>query len=110
MDTLSKKLNVSEEKLKNFSTLVINNCSRHPKKNSLVIYDDLIKRTYESLGFNISLEEIHEQAGNLFGVIMILSSFIGNKMHMSEELASKIEEKSDELTDLCISNFKYLSD
>ena len=118
MAEMSKKFNMTEEDLKKSAAYVLGcylkilgNSGKMKnslvlKKNSLVMYDDLIKKTYESLGFEeISLDDIHEQAGNLLGSTIIIPKFVESKVRISMELASKIEQKSEELADLCVSNF-----
>ena len=68
------------------------------------MYDELIRKTYESLGYDkIGLDDINDQVGNLLGVMIIVSAFVESKIQISEELALKIEQKSKELADLCIS-------
>ncbi len=106
MADLSKKFNMTEEGLKKYATDVLSQYSEGLRKNNLIICDDLIKKTYESLGFEtISLNDIHEQAGNLLGSTIIIPAFVGSKVQISDGLASKIEQKSEELADLCVSNF-----
>lgn len=106
MNKFSKEFDIAEEKLKEFATNTLIKCSKNSAKVNLVMYDELIKKTYESLGFDkISLDDIHDQAGNLLGVTIIVPAFVESKIQISEELALKIEQKSKELADLCISEF-----
>lgn len=105
---LSKISGAPEDKIEDFAVRIIKKHSDYPQKNNLLMYDDLIQRTYKSLGFEISLDDIHEQAGNLLGVFIIVPAVVESKCEISEELSSKIEEKSDTLADLCISNCKLV--
>ena len=104
VNEFSKKFGITEEKLKELAANTLNKCSKNLTKVNLVMYDELIRKTYESLGFDkISLDDIHDQAGNLLGITMIVPAFIESKIQISEKLALKIEQKSEELADLCIS-------
>lgn len=105
---LSKISGAPEDKIEDFAMRIIKKHSDYPQKNNLLMHDDLVQRTYKSLGFEISLDDIHEQAGNLLGVFIIVPAVVGSKCEISEELSSKIEEKSDTLADLCISNCKFI--
>lgn len=101
---LSKTVNVPEHKIKDFIMIVLSKYSSCENKNTLTLYDDLIKKTYQSLGFEISLDDIHQQAANLVGVFIVTSIVAGQK-EIPEELASRIEEKSEELAEFCITKF-----
>ena len=104
INEFSKKFKTTEEKLKKLAANTLNKCPENLTKVNLVMYDELIRKTYESLGFDkISLDDIHDQAGNLLGVTIIVPAFLESKIQVSEELALKIEQKSKELADLCIS-------
>lgn len=103
---LSKATCVNENQIQSFVTLALNKYSNCPSKNELVMYDNLIKQTYKSFGFEISLDEIREQAANIVGVFIVTSNFAA-KREISEDLASKIESKSDELANLCITNINF---
>lgn len=109
---LNKIIGFSEDKIKSLEVFeiyvksILEKYSDYHQKNNLLIYDDLIQKTYKSLGFEISQDEIHEQAGNILGAFIITLAVFDNKVAISEDLASKIEEKSDILTDLCISKCK----
>lgn len=111
IENLDKLSSAPESVIKDFTTIftmvITERISNSTNKNNLVIYDELIKSTYESLGFEINLDDIHEQAGNLLGTFIIISSIIDDG---TEELSSTIEEKSDNLAELCISNFKFLKE
>lgn len=72
-------------------------------KNPLVLYDELIKNTYHSLGLEVSNEDIYEQAANIVGVFA-LSTLISQDQEISTDLDSKIESACDRLVDLCVSN------
>lgn len=82
---------------------IIKKYSDYPQKNELVMYEDLIKRTYKSLGYDVDLEDIYEQAGNLLGSFIVIAHVMGNKEEISEKTALKIEEQSEKLADLCLS-------
>ncbi len=104
-----------KEKLKKYAIDTLNIHSKDSKKNELVIYEELIQKTYASFGFNkISLDEIHKQAGNLLGAFIVFSTFVGSKIPISEELAQNIEQASDKFADSCISKNeelkKYVTD
>lgn len=104
MNKFSKEFDVTEEKLKKLAANTLNKCSKNLTKVNLVMYDKLIRKTYESFGYDkISLDDINDQVGNLLGVMIIVSAFVESKIQISEELALKIEQKSKELADLCIS-------
>lgn len=96
----------SEDMIKEFVERIFAGYSEHSQKNNLVMFDELIKKTYESMGFEISVDDIHEQAGNIVGTFLIVSAIIGKRVTISEDLAAKIEEKSDELADLCVSKLE----
>lgn len=82
---------------------IIKKYSDYPQKNELVMCEDLIKRTYKSLGYDVDLEDIYEQAGNLLGSFIVIAHVMGNKEEISEKTALKIEEQSEKLANLCLS-------
>lgn len=108
VEDLSKMASVSEDKIEDLAATVLQKSLDYPSKNNLCLYGDLIKNVYKSFGVEISLDEINEQAGNLLGAFMIISEVIGNKQKISEELSSQIEEKSDDIVDLCIKTFTFI--
>lgn len=99
-----KAVNISEDKIKDFTRIILNKYSSCENKNTLILYDDLIKKTYHSFGFEIGLDDIHQQAANLIGAFIVTSIVAGQK-EIPEELVSRIEGKSDELAKFCITNF-----
>ncbi|MDO4199957.1 MAG: hypothetical protein Q4D57_04315 [Clostridia bacterium] len=104
---LSKISGTPEDKIEDFALKIIEKSSDYPERNDLVLFDKLIQDTYKSLGFEIGLDKIHEQAGNVFGVFIIIPYTVGNQKETSKELASIIEEKSDALADLCVSKLEF---
>ncbi|MGN1034602.1 MAG: hypothetical protein ACI4PK_03320 [Oscillospiraceae bacterium] len=72
------------------------------KKESLVLYDDLIKQAYLSFGLNVTTETLHEQSANIVSAFVILSG-LNSKRSISEELANKIKLKTQELVNKCLS-------
>ncbi len=103
IENLSKTVGIPKNKIKDFVLIVLDKCSSTTKQ-SLVIYDNLIKNTYNSLGLNVSIESIHEQAANIVGAF-IATTAIAKKTKIPEELAYKIEKESKILANMCISNF-----
>ena len=77
------------------------------KKESLILYDELIKQAYLSLGLNVTIEELHEQSANIVSAFVILSG-LNSKRSISEELANKIELKTQELVNECLSYLELL--
>lgn len=73
-------------------------------KDSLVIYGDLIRKTYQSLGFGVSIDDIYEQAANIVGSFVV-STAVAGQAKVPEGFDSTIESQSDEIVNLCISNF-----
>lgn len=73
-------------------------------KEYLTTYENLIQKTYKSLKFEVSIDDINMQIGNLLGTFMIASYL--DKSNMSEELVSKIEHEFEELTCLCVSKLE----
>lgn len=104
MTNLSKVVNISEDKIKDFVMLELSKYSACPNKHSLVIYDDLIQKTYRSFGFEISIDEINEQAANIVGAFVVTST-VARKKEFPESLASKIEAKSYEFAKFCMTKF-----
>jgi len=79
-------------------------------KVELVLYDDLIIKTYAALGLKINTEDLQEQAANIVGSFAVLSSVyktLPEKTKFNkEDLASKIELECENLTNLCIYNLR----
>ena len=105
---LSKMANVPEDQIESLTKSVLEKYSDYTNENHLCLYSDLIKSVYKSFGFEISLDEINEQAGNLVGAFIIISELIRNKQEIPEKLSSKIETKSDDMVELCRTKFKFI--
>lgn len=101
LESLSKEVDISEDTIKDFATLALSNSFTNPNKNTLVLYDKLIKDTYQSFGVEISLDQIHKQAANVVGTF-IVSSFFIEKNEIVPELAAIIESKSYEFAQYCM--------
>ena len=89
------------------ATSILDNYYSSIKKESLILYDDLIKQAYLSLGLNVTTEELHEQSANIVSAFVILSG-LNSKRSISEELANKIELKTQELVNECLSYLELL--
>lgn len=98
---LSKVTNIPENKINNFVNLALSNYSTYPNNHTLIMYDNLIKKTYQSLGFEISLDEINEQAANVVGAFTVCSILI-EKNEIPAELVSTIESKSNNFAQYCM--------
>ncbi len=90
------------------ATSILNNYYSSITKEPLVLYDQLIKQAYLSLGLNVTAEELREQSANIIGAFVILSA-LNSKRSISKELASKIELKTQELVEECSSYLELLS-
>lgn len=78
----------------------------YANKDALVLYGDFIKKTYSALGFEVSLDDIYEQAANIVGAFAISATVAGmGKFEVPEALDSKIEAQSYELAEQCLSTF-----
>lgn len=109
IEQLDKLLGIPKDKVKIFVGSILNKYQNgDSKKNNLVLYDELIKKAYKSLEFEISLDEIHKQAGNIIGAFAVMSSVIEMKREIPKELTLKIEEKCKDLADECISEFEFM--
>lgn len=77
------------------------------KKYSLNLYNDLVEKTYTSLGLKLNEENINEQAGNIIASFATLTSlFKYDPALEKEDLASKIELSCDKLVKICVDNLK----
>lgn len=101
MKKLSQPLGVPEDKIENLINIILNKYSAIPNKYQLVICTDLIKNTYGSFGFKITLDDIYEQTANILGASIITVN-VAKKNEISSDLAYKIEDKSDKLAKLCV--------
>lgn len=101
---LGKIIGIASTKI---ATLILDNYYSSIKKESLILYDELIKQAYLSLGLNTTAEELREQSANIIGVFVILSS-LNSKRSIPEELANKIESSTKELITKCLSYLKLL--
>lgn len=101
LKTLSKEVDIPEDTVKDFVMLALSDYSTYPSKNALVMYDNLIKDTYQSFGVEISLDQIHKQAANVVGAF-IVSSILIEKNEIPMEIAAIIESKSYEFAQYCM--------
>lgn len=102
---LSDKFNVPEGKFNELIIKILNQYSERQNKYTLVLYDELIRKTYQSFGFDISIDDIHEQAANIVGSFIVTSSIAGKK-DFSEDFASKVKNTSTKFANLYISKLK----
>lgn len=102
--SLDKIIGIASTKI---ATSILDNYYSSIKKESLILYDELIKQAYLSLGLNVTIEELHEQSANIIGAFVILSA-LNSKRSISKELANKIELKTQELVNECLSYLDLL--
>lgn len=107
MKDLAEKFGVPEDKIKSSVKHILRRCYDYPKKHNLVLYDNLIQKTYQSLGFEASVDEIHQQSANILGIFLIMPHVVEKRAVISEDLVLKIEEKSDLLADWCLSELEF---
>ncbi len=100
-------LEISEDKIKTYANSVLDRYSGNSNKYKLVLYADLIKNTYHSLGFKISVDDIYKQAANVLGASILADDF-ASKNELPEDLAHNIEVESNKLATLCISEFNLI--
>lgn len=105
MKKLGESLGIPENKIGDFVKNILTNYSTLHDKSKLVIYEDLIKKTYASFGFEITSDDIYQQAANILGASIVGSSIV-EKKEISPDLARKIEVTSNELIKLCIPKLK----
>ena len=105
LGSFGKTIGITSTKI---ATSILNNYYSSITKEPLVLYDQLIKQAYLSLGLNVTAEELREQSANIIGAFVILSA-LNSKRSISKELASKIELKTQELVEECSSYLELLS-
>lgn len=101
---LSESLGIPENKIEDFVKNVLTNYSTLHNKYQLVIYAELIKKTYASFGFKITLDDVYQQAANILGTFIITSNIV--EKEISTDLACNIEVTSNELVRLCVSRLE----
>ena len=77
-------------------------------KNELVLYGNLLKDTYKSLGLDVSLEDIYGQAANAVAESLIATYFskhVDEDEEITDEDAAKAETALNIIADACISEF-----
>lgn len=107
MKSLSVLAGIPEDKIKDFVGTILNKYFKCPNKHPLTIYGDLIRKTYNSFGLKVSIDDIYEQAANIVGAFAIMATIAG-KNKIPEDLISRIESKSNELVQLCGYESKFL--
>lgn len=105
VDRLSKKYNIPPKLLKIYIKLLIAWKNLFCSKINLITCEYLIQKTYKYLEYQVSTNEINEQAGNILEIDLIASHF--DKTKISRELASKIEREFERLSELCVSRICY---
>ena len=104
LGSFGKTIGIAPTKI---ATSILNNYYSSITKEPLVLYDQLIKQAYLSLGLNVTAEELREQSANIIGAFVILSA-LNSKRSVSRELANKIELKTQELVEECLSYLELL--
>jgi len=101
---LGKIIGIASAKI---ATSILDNYYSSIKKESLILYDKLIKQAYLFLGLNVTIEELHKQSANIVSVFVILSG-LNSKRSIPEELANKIELRTKKLVIECIDYLELL--
>lgn len=107
INNLTKSMDIPEDILDLSPSLILDKQYDSINKDHLIICDDLLKKTYHSLGLIISSSDIHEQAANIVGSFLI-AAIIAGKQELPLETMSKIESECDKLSKLCITNLKFI--
>lgn len=76
------------------------------EKISLSACDDLLIRTYQDLGLNITKEDLHRQQANMLGAFILITFIVWDKQEIFSSLAKIIEEKSEKIADVCSEHIK----
>lgn len=90
-----------KNKIHDVFTPILNKHYKSITKDELVIYTDLITKTYYSFGLQITDEDIYEQAANIIFSFAVSSSISG-KNNIIDDIPYKIEAESEKLVDLCL--------
>ena len=108
LDISETKLGISKVRLgsSEISNNNNDNDNMYYKKDMLVIYDDLIKRTYHSLGLEVTKDDIYDQAAVILGIFTLATSVI-NKAEIPNDIVLNIEFQIDNLTRLCKEEFNF---
>lgn len=96
MKRLSQITGIPEDGIENCINTILDKYFYLPDKYQLVMYDNLLKDTYRFLGFEISLDDIHEQVANIVGACIVIAT-VTEKNEISKSLAYNIEVKGNEL-------------
>lgn len=106
MECLFKVINVSKDKMEFLAKSRIRKNSWPYYERDLVICGNLIKKVYRYYGLDkLSYYDIYYQAGFAVGVSMAAIPFIRDfiyKNGLPEDVAQKVEAKSDELVNMCV--------
>lgn len=102
-DEICKMLGIPENKLLDFINLQLKQYLKFGDNYFLVLYDDLIKKTYESFGFKVELNDLQEQANNIVVASAVLATIAIGKIKPNDKLGSFIENEAEKLSNLCAS-------
>ena len=79
------------------------------EKYSLSSYNDLLKKTYSTLGLKLNNKVINEQAGNIIGSFAMLAFFFRHDVTLDKtEIISKIELACSQLVKVCTDHLKTI--
>ena len=102
-ETICKMLNIPECEITNFIDLALKKYCNYGTKYFLILYDKLIKATYNSFGIEVNLNEIQNQSSNIVFACAVLAITASEKIKMDENIGLSIEKEIQDLCDRCVS-------
>ena len=102
-EEICKTLGIQENKFLYFIKLQLKNYSRYEEKYFLNLYGDLIRKTYETLGLKVEINDLQEQANNIIVASAVLATIASEKIKPNDKkLGIFIENEAKHLSELCV--------
>ncbi len=107
LKSIGEFLKIPNDKIELSCNAVLSGFYNFIGKESLSAYDELIIKTYKSLGLEITQKYVYKQQANCVGAVAIVSAISG-KQNFQAEIGPKIESECEKIADLCASSLKEI--
>lgn len=99
--SLSKAIGIPNDKVERSCKAILVSDYKSISKDYLVTYDELIMKTYASLGYEVTKEDIHEQEANILGAFFIVCS-VAKRQGFSQGTTDKIDGECEKIANFCV--------
>ena len=98
--SIARSLGIPDNQIFPMCKSIISSFYMQINKCNLITYNELIVKTYHSLGLKITQKDVQEQEANIVGA-SIIACFIASKQQLPDKLFIKIDAECKKVINLC---------